>query len=147
MLHVWTALQRLRRNSAATLLFTRLHPTLEAWTPPPHLPCARPLPAGLRCPTKTIAFTSECRARPPTKRSRTSGHVEPSGTNSADARTLSRSSRVSDVPHKDRDDPVSLAPLTPEEALRALLAVDPADPPVDDETAGVEDEDRHKQSS
>lgn len=26
---------------------------------------------------------------------------------------------------------VSLAPLTPEEALRALLAVDPEDPPAD----------------
>lgn len=30
-----------------------------------------------------------------------------------------------------RDEPVSLAPLTPEEALRALLAVKPDDEPVD----------------
>lgn len=30
------------------------------------------------------------------------------------------------------EDNVSLAPLTPEEALRALLAVDPEDPPQDD---------------
>lgn len=30
------------------------------------------------------------------------------------------------------DDRISLAPLTPEEALRALLAVKPDDEPVDD---------------
>lgn len=33
------------------------------------------------------------------------------------------------MPHKDRDDPVSLAPLTPEEALRALLVVKPDEAP------------------
>jgi hypothetical protein len=31
---------------------------------------------------------------------------------------------------RDKDEPVSLAPLTPEEALRALLAVKPDDEPV-----------------
>lgn len=31
---------------------------------------------------------------------------------------------------RDKDEPVSLAPLTPEEALRALLAVDPDAEPV-----------------
>lgn len=37
------------------------------------------------------------------------------------------------TPRQDRD-PVSLAPLTPEEALRALLAVKPVDQVNDEET-------------
>jgi hypothetical protein len=32
---------------------------------------------------------------------------------------------------KDRDDPVSLAPLDPADALRALLAINPQDEPED----------------
>jgi hypothetical protein len=37
-------------------------------------------------------------------------------------------------PEKDRDDPVSLDPLTPEEALRALMQVDPNAEPADAES-------------
>jgi hypothetical protein len=41
-----------------------------------------------------------------------------------------------------QDEPVSLAPLTPEQALRALLAVRPDDDPVDsdDDQGGDPDE-------
>jgi hypothetical protein len=35
---------------------------------------------------------------------------------------------------KDRDEPVNIEGLTPEDALRALLAVDPSASPVDDVT-------------
>ncbi len=43
-----------------------------------------------------------------------------------------------DRDNADRDNPVSLAPLTPEEVLRALLAVKPEDRPqeVVDDDAG-----------
>jgi hypothetical protein len=34
--------------------------------------------------------------------------------------------------NRRKREPVSLAPLTPEEALRALLAVDPDDKPVEE---------------
>lgn len=35
---------------------------------------------------------------------------------------------------EDAREAISLAPLTPEEALRALLAVDPEDEPVEDDS-------------
>jgi hypothetical protein len=38
------------------------------------------------------------------------------------------------MPDDDRDQPVTLAPLTPEEALRALLAVKPDRSPTDDQS-------------
>ncbi|HLH14684.1 MAG TPA: hypothetical protein VKV16_07820 [Solirubrobacteraceae bacterium] len=41
--------------------------------------------------------------------------------------------------HKERDVRVSLAPLTGEEALRALLAVDPESEPVEEDTDETEE--------
>lgn len=45
------------------------------------------------------------------------------------------------------DDPVSLAPLTPAEALRALLAVRPDDPPVGEQPGGSADDGGEQPSS
>lgn len=45
------------------------------------------------------------------------------------------------VPDNEKgSEPVSLAPLTPEEALRALLAVKPTGPPEDEKQASEDDE-------
>jgi hypothetical protein len=41
--------------------------------------------------------------------------------------------RVNPDEFRDRDEPVNIEGLSPEDALRALLAVDPNAPPVDDD--------------
>jgi hypothetical protein len=45
------------------------------------------------------------------------------------------------MPDRAKDEPVSLAPLNPEEALRALLAVDPEAEPAEPESRDGQVED------
>lgn len=64
------------------------------------------------------------------------GHAEGSESRHACASVQPKGHRssIASMPDDDRDQPVTLAPLTPEEALRALLAVKPDRSPTDDQS-------------